>query len=251
VFSSYGFGFEKRNLHVETLNLSITRFPGKLRIVHLSDIHFNSHTRFMDNVIVTSNKLKPDQIYITGDLVEKNDYLNACLEWLANFTCKHIYFSPGNWEHWAGTLKNGLVEKLNELGITTLINSGLEVEIGNKAFYLAGIDDAYFGFPNALKAFENNKNNLPSLVLSHSPVGINIVRPLRPSLVFSGHTHGGQICFPGLGAIKTPPGSGVYEQGLYSLDNINMYVNRGIGTSIIPLRFFCPPEITLYDIEGI
>ncbi len=68
LFSSYGFGFEARNLKVETLTLPIVGFPGKLRIVQLSDLHFTSHNRFMDNVFETANDLQPDHIYITGDL---------------------------------------------------------------------------------------------------------------------------------------------------------------------------------------
>jgi len=250
LISSYGFGFETRNLKVESVKLPIIGFPGKFRVAQLSDFHFSSKSRFMDNVVKTVNDLKPDHVYITGDLVDKRGYLNDCLDWISNLDCKNIYFSPGNWEHWSGTLKNGLTEKLNEIGVSTLNNSGRNVETQNGTFFLAGIDDAYYGSPDVINAFKNNKHNLPAIVLSHSPLGINVVRPMKPALVLSGHTHGGQIRIPGMGAIETPPGSGRYEQGLYSVDKIKLYVNRGIGTSIIPARLFCPPEVTLIDIVG-
>jgi len=155
------------------------------------------------------------------------------------------------WEHRTGTLKNGLEEKLKDVGIKLLINSGEIIDLPNGAFFLAGIDDAYHGSPNAVKAFKGRKRELSSIVLSHSPLGINYVSPLKPDLILSGHTHGGQIQVPFWGAIHTPPGSGKFVQGLYEINQIKMYVNRGIGTSIIPIRFMCSPEVTFLQVSGI
>jgi predicted MPP superfamily phosphohydrolase len=249
MLSSYGYLFETRNLKVESLKLSVIGFPGRLRVVHLSDFHFSNRSQFTDRIVNAVNNLKPDHIYITGDLVDKKDYIHGCLEWLTGFKCSNIFFSPGNWEHWSGTLNDGLSEKLNEIGIITLNNTGKIIDAAEGPFYLAGIDDAYYGTPNAFNAFKNNKFKLPTIILSHSPLGIDVVNPMRPQVVLSGHTHGGQIRIPGIGAIKTPPGSGNYEQGLYLVNGTKMYVNRGIGTSIIPFRIFCPPEIALIEIE--
>lgn len=250
LISSYGFGFEARNLKIEALKLSITGFPGKLRIVHLTDLHFTVSSRYMEYVLKRVNDLKPDHVYITGDLVDKKDYLAGCLDWIGKINCGNIYFSPGNWEHWAGTLTMGLAGRLADIGVQTLNNAGQIIERSHGAFFLSGLDDVYYGSPNVAKAFNENRHHLPAILLSHSPLGVNTARPKRPDLILSGHTHGGQIRIPGIGAIKTPPGSGQYEQGLYLTDQTQLYVNRGIGTSLIPIRIFCPPEIALIEISA-
>jgi len=70
-------------------------------------------------------------------------------------------------------------------------------------------------------------------------------------LVLAGHTHGGQLRLPFIGALKTPPGSGKYECGSYQKGSIRMWVNRGIGASILPLRFRCRPEVTIIQIGDV
>jgi len=194
--------------------------------------------------------VRPQSI-ITGDLVDDDKNLQKCLNWIPELKCKHDkYFAPGNWEHWSGTLQNDLISKLNAKGVKTLYNSGEIIDVEGGNFFLAGIDDAYFGAPNSQEAFRNQRTGIPTIVLSHSPVGVNILKSFRTDLILSGHTHGGQVRLPGIGALQTPPGSGKFEMGLYRVGKDQLYVNRGIGTSIIPFRFMCPPELTLIEITG-
>ncbi|MHA1568620.1 MAG: metallophosphoesterase, partial [Alphaproteobacteria bacterium] len=118
-------------------------------------------------------------------------------------------------------------------------------------FYLAGIDDAFYGVAKPADAFREQPENTCTIVLSHAPCVVNRLDAYRADLVLAGHTHGGQVRLPYLGALRTPPGSGKYECGLYQLEAMKLYVNRGIGTSILPVRFLCPPEITHFTLRRV
>lgn len=250
--SAYGFGVEPRRAVVDSITFSLPDFPGTMRAVHLSDIHFRGASRFMERVANLANSFNPDIIFLTGDLVNHPKYLQGCMDWITELRCKSgIYFVLGNWEHWTGTLDDHLISKLDSIGVKTLYNSGELIDWMGGHFYLAGLDDPFSGLPRPKKAFRYQPNDVCTIVLCHAPIGVYMLRPVRSDLVLSGHTHGGQVRIPGLGAIRTPPGSGEFEQGIYRVAKSLLYVNRGIGTSVLPIRFLCPPEITHMTIKGL
>lgn len=250
--SIYGFGVEPHSPKIERVAVSLENFPGKLKVIHLSDLHIHNDSLIMRRVIALSNALEPDFVFITGDLVEKPEKLPVCLRLIAQLKYKHrIYFVPGNWEHWSGTLADGLITKLESRGIRTLYNEGEIIKWMGGEFFLVGIDDAYYGNPDIKKAFKYQPNDLCTILLSHAPMGVFSAQLFRCDLVLAGHTHGGQVNIPGFGAITTPPGSGPFEQGLYDVKRSKLYVNRGIGTSVVPIRIMCPPEITYMTIRGV
>lgn len=247
--SIYGFGIEPQIPEVEKVTLSLRGFPGKLRAVHISDLHIHRENSLMTRVADLIREFEPDCIFLTGDLVESDSETDICLHWLSKLEAKSgIFFAPGNWEHWSGSLENNLSQKLASIGITTLCNSGRIIKWGDGQWFLSGIDDAYYGSPDIERALENRPERTCTVLLSHAPVGAYLAQWLKCDLVLSGHTHGGQVRLPWIGAIKTPPGSGPFEAGLYHLRNTKLYVNRGIGTSIFPGRLFCPPEVTYLTI---
>jgi len=251
LFSVYGVGIEPYAPKVDRVTLSLSDFPGTLRAVHLSDLHMHRENRLMARVLDWTNAFNADFIFLTGDLVGREKKLPACLQWIAKLKCKRcVYFVPGNREHWSGTLKNGLESKLLSIGVRTLNNAGEIIEWHDGNFFLTGIDDAYYGSPRPKQAFAGQPDGICTIMLSHSPVGVRLIKQFRCDLVLAGHTHGGQVRIPGIGAVETPPGSGPFEQGLYQVASTQLYVNRGIGTSIIPIRFRCPPEVTYLTIQG-
>ena len=248
--SIYSFGIEPGIPVVEEVSLPLFLFPGSLHAVQISDLHMKGPSRLYEKVLLQIQELKPDIIFITGDLVDDEEHLDFCLEWIDRLPKgKGIYFSPGNWEHWSGTWASGLREKLETIGVHTLYNEGRVIQHNDGEFFLAGIDDAYYGQPQIFKALAGQSSDLCTILLSHSPLGINHIGLLAVDLVLSGHTHGGQFRLPWIGSTVTPPGSGPYDMGLYQVKGKWLYVNRGIGTSIIPIRFLCRPEVTSFRIE--
>lgn len=247
--STYGFGIEPQIPEVEKVTLYLRGFPEKLRAVHISDLHIHRENRLMTRVGDLIKEFEPDCIFLTGDLVESDRETDVCLHWLSKLKANAgIFFAPGNWEHWSGSLKNNLSQKLASIGITTLSNSGQIIKWGDGQWFLCGIDDAYYGSPDIKRALEDQPESTCTVLLSHSPVGAYLAQWFRCDLVLSGHTHGGQVRLPWFGAIKTPPGSGPFEMGLYHLRSTRLYVNRGIGNSVFPGRLFCPPEVTYLTI---
>jgi uncharacterized protein len=243
--ASYGVGIERNMPKVERISFRLPDFPGELRAVHLSDLHMHADNRLMRKSRELSDSFDPEFIFLTGDLVEDTKELPACLEWISALKHRHaVYFVPGNWEHWSKTLANNLVRDLGSIGVRTLQDSGEIIDWKGGKFFLAGIDDYYYGRPKPDLAFKQQPKGVTTILLSHSPMAIQLGRVYRCDLVLAGHTHGGQVRIPGIGAVKTPPGSGPYQAGLYTVGPTKLYVNRGIGTSTVPIRILCPPEVT-------
>jgi len=249
--SVYGFGIEPNIPVVEKHDLALPDFPGGMTAVQISDLHFKGRSSLYDRVTKKVNAIEADFIFITGDLVEKQEHLPECLQWLKTLRCRRqAFFCPGNWEVWSKTLENALFDKLDKIGIRSLCNEGLTIPWQSGRFFLAGIDDAFYSVADPKRALADQPGDCCTLVISHAPCVIHRLEKFRVDLLLCGHTHGGQVRIPFVGALKTPPGSSTFQSGFYHSGSITMYVNRGIGTSILPVRVFCPPEITLFRITG-
>lgn len=251
ISAGYGFGIEPYMVKTHEIDIRIKGFNTSLKAVHLSDLHMSSVNARMKKVTELTNRYDADYIFLTGDLVDKKENLNRCLDWLTTLKCRNqIFFVAGNWEHWSGTIKENLDEKLREIGISMLFNAGTVIEHKNFSFFLAGTDDAFSGSPRPLKTFSTCPENMHRILLSHSPVGVQIGTSFNCCLVLAGHTHGGQVRLPFYGPLWTPPGSGGFDRGLYQVGDTQMYVTSGIGMSLVPVRFFCPPEVAWIRISG-
>ena len=117
--------------------------------------------------------------------------------------------------------------------------------------FLAGLDDGWSGQPDLNLALQNLSPGIPTILLMHEPDFADIFsKDKRVSLQLSGHTHGGQVRIPGLGAIVLPDYGKKYEQGLYRVKDMWLYTNRGIGVIWPAVRFNCRPEITEITLVG-
>jgi uncharacterized protein len=218
-----------------------------VKILHLSDVHTHGigpREKFILNLIAEE---KPDLIVLTGDVIgdttvearvyprvqEFLQYVKAPLG---------VYVVRGNWELWhpVGNEKGFY----KSVGAELLVNESRKVR---EDFWVAGFDDAYAGRPN----FERTVADIPpgafTIGLFHSPVYFDEVGGNIP-LAFAGHTHGGQVRVPFFGALVLPPGCGKYLEGWYEKNGSRMYVSRGVGTSIIKVRFWCRPEVAIYTV---
>ena len=250
----------ERNIALRGLSVE---FDG-MRIVQLSDIHMDSFTEpfFLRRVIERVNLLKPDAVFLTGDFVTSGSWSNSiaheaaweCSEILKGLNCKSIYAVLGNHDVKVGTVVEAALRSSN---ISILRNSFLPIERGSGRMWLAGLDDPLAGQPDldaAVPESIRNVRNEPVVLLCHAPDYAIRVRSHAAGqavdLMLSGHTHGGQIRLPLIGALVLPPMGQRFVEGWFQLGSMGLYVNRGIGTIGVPFRLDCPPELTLFTLRA-
>jgi predicted MPP superfamily phosphohydrolase len=140
-----------------------------------------------------------------------------------------------------------VIRALAAIRIPMLINRFTAIERGGDRIWLSGVDNITWGTPDLFAAVPPHPG-APVVLLAHEPDYADKVRrhPRAPlvDLILSGHSHGGQVRLPLIGPLILPPLGKRYVSGHYQLSNIQLYVNRGIGTVSLPFRFDCPPEIT-------
>jgi uncharacterized protein len=217
-------------------------------IVQLSDIHLQPFTKpdLVKKAVEMSNQLNPDLVVLTGDYVWRDQ--EAAFELtplLTKLNARHGVFSVlGNHDHWLDV--EATKRAFGEVGLPMLINQGVEIVQGNGSFYLAGMDDGWSGQPDLSQAVEKAPSGVPIVLLLHEPdlVDETSLDP-RIALQLSGHTHGGQVLLAGRPPIFTPDLGKKYSQGLFQVNDTWLYTNRGLGVISVPLRFNCPPEVTL------
>ena len=161
------------------------------------------------------------------------------------------YAITGNWEYWGKVDLEKLRETFNRQNCELLINEHRTFSIRGRKISIIGIDDFVGGKADFLKAVENLDHTGTNIVLSHCPEHRDVIEQekgeLDIELVLSGHTHGGQISFFGLAPFK-PRGSGKYLKGWYKEREPQLYVSKGIGTSMIPVRLGARAEVVEMEI---
>jgi uncharacterized protein len=193
-------------------------------------------------VIEALREARPDVVLVAGDTVTASGDAAAVRGFLAELNAPFgVWFVPGNWEHW---VLPGDPTRYLPAGVRALTNAAAPVR---SDVWLVGIDDDIAGLPNSAVAFADVPAGVATIAFSHSP-SIFDRASKSAGLVLAGHTHGGQVRAPLLGALWLPPGSGDYEMGWYERDSSRLFVSRGLGTSILPLRFLCRPELAIIDV---
>jgi uncharacterized protein len=220
-----------------------------LKIAHLSDIHafgFGHREREMLRIL---GEERPDIILITGDSPgrwlgrPKGDYAGAKQVYEQLHAPLGVWFARGNWEN-AQPIHNERAF-YQSAGVHLLVNSNGEAR---PDVWIAGLDDPYTGAAKPDAALAGIPPGVFSILLFHSPGYFSHVAG-RVNLCLAGHTHGGQVRLPFAKPFWLPRGSGHFLEGWYEDGGTKMYVSRGIGTSTLPIRFFCRPEIAFITVE--
>jgi predicted MPP superfamily phosphohydrolase len=236
-----------------------TPFHG-YRIAQISDIHIDEYTEpyFLDRVVKRVNALSPDLVLITGDFVTlgaftfvaANHAIHRCAEILATLTCPQRYAILGN--HDTGVGAPLVIDALQRNQIPVLVNQHVPIERNGSRLWITGVDDPGTSHPDLNLAIPANPDG-PVILMAHEPDYVVEVlkHPSAPliDLVLAGHSHGGQIRLPFLGALVLPPMGKLYPEGHYYLNQLQLYVNRGLGTVGLPFRLNCPPEITVITLN--
>jgi predicted MPP superfamily phosphohydrolase len=234
---------ERVQIPIPDLALSLDGF----RIVQISDFHLFPLTtiELVDQAVEMANQLNPDLTLLTGDYVWHDvEAIYELTPSLARLNARHgVYACLGNHDIWTDV--NIVTQAFRDERIPLLVNEGLTFSVGNASLYLASLDDGWSGKPDLEAAMLNWPQGAPTVLLMHEPdLADNYARDGRINLQLSGHSHGGQIRFPFVGALITPYLSWKYPMGLYNVNGMWLYTNRGLGTTNIPLRVNCAPEIT-------
>lgn len=216
-----------------------------LTVALISDLHLNGEDREAEEMLAILRDEGPDLILIAGDLtsLDGSDEIYAAL--LRRLSAPlGVWMVPGNWDYWLpiGDLP-GLCERS---GVRLLVNAAAEVVPG---IWLAGLDDAVAGAPDARRALETVPTSAWVIGLIHCPGSFEELAG-RCAVAFAGHTHGGQVRLPGLPPAWLPSGSGGYVAGWYERNGSRLYVSRGLGAKTLPVRLFCPPEVALFTLCG-
>lgn len=250
---------EPRLLFKEEVTLTTHKLQLKepLRIVQFSDVHLGPHYKVKDfqKVVHKINDLMPDIIIFTGDLLDNPKTFNeeeGTTKLLSELKAKYgVYAVFGNHDHGSNGTK--LYTKImKNAGVTLLKNNHKLITLPDgQQIAVIGIDDIVLSKPQLEEAFKGVPQKAYRLFVSHAPDVAEKALKYQPDLQLSGHTHGGQVRLPIVGAPFTPPYGEKYIKGLYSVEGkMPLYVNVGIGTSQLPYRFLCPPTITVLSIEG-
>ncbi len=244
---------EANSLSLEQVRIEIPRLPktlSGLRIVHLSDIHHSPFTglEHIARAIEISNRLEPDLFILTGDYVShERKYIEPVAELVGRLRAKHgIFACLGNHDHW--TDPELVTSSFRNVGVEMLINEGRRVEMDGSAFWIGGVDDHMVGKTDLPAALKGSFPDEMKLLLAHNPIIFRKSVRYGVDLTLSGHTHGGQV------NVRDPQKRLLPRRklsaGLHTRKDSHIYITRGIGTVVLPVRYQCPPEISLLELNA-
>ena len=239
---------EASSLSLERVAITLPRLPKKLdglKIIHLSDIHHSPFTNLehIERVVKVANRLKPDMFLLTGDYVShEKKYIAPVAKVLGELKSEFgTNACLGNHDHW--TDPDLVVRRFGEAGIRMLVNEGFRFEARDASFWLCGVDDHMVGKTDLAGALKGSFPDELKLLLAHNPLIFRSAARYGVDLTLSGHTHGGQV------KVRDPERRLLPRRkltsGLHRRKDSQIYITRGIGTVVLPIRYQCPPEISL------
>lgn len=226
------------------------------KIAQFSDTHIGFHYTVdqLSELIEKINANHPDVIVFTGDLVDNPNEFDAYTsiqEKLKRLDAPYgKFWIYGNHDH--GGYGTEIIKKvMKESDFHLLQNSHTVIEKEADRFILAGIDDVMLGKPDLTVALNQVNHELFTILLAHEPDYADIASKYPIDVQLSGHSHGGQVRLPWIGDLYTPDYAEKYVKGKYMLnkDTFTLYVNSGIGTTRLPYRFLCKPEIHIFTLK--
>jgi uncharacterized protein len=241
----------------------LRRWPPHLEgftIALLSDFHYDPYfsAHPLHKAIGMVNALQPDLIVLTGDFVSlplftKNDEESAfaaepCSDLLRQMQARHgLWAVMGNHDFYSDP--DIVTSALQTKGIHVLANESAAIEAQGARFWLAGVNDVLGRTADIETALHDVPGDEPTILLAHEPDYADHVSRFPVDLQLSGHSHGGQVRVPFLPPLYLPEMARKYVWGLYKIGPLTLYTNPGLGTVGLPVRFNCPPEITLLTVR--
>lgn len=233
------------------------------KIVHISDVHYGRTTdkKDLNNMVKEVNLLKPDIVVLTGDLIDRDTKLDDDLKGEISEALSSINANVGkyaisgnhdsNFSEWESIINDSGFKNLNDTyeliyndGYTPILLAGLSSNLNNQV----DITERY----NKILEYSNNENikELYKILLIHEPDYINNIDYSNFNLILAGHSHNGQVRLPFIGGIILPNGAKKYYKEHYKINNTDLYISSGIGTSGISFRLFNKPSINFYRLTN-
>ncbi|SFK08715.1 hypothetical protein SAMN04488574_15314 [Bacillus sp. 71mf] len=260
----YAFQFEPKSLSITWTDIESPNIPKGfqgVKIVQFSDTHFGpnfSHEQ-QKKLVDQINELKPDIVVFTGDLIDKfAEYGSERKETQTILSQIHAplgkYAVFGNHDRGGGG-RYLYKQYMEESGFTVLVNETTKIKANNGDYItISGLDDFLLGKPKVQPTLQHLQEKDFNILLVHEPDTVDEVLAYPVDLQLSGHSHGGQAQLPFIGPIVTTKLADQYVEGLYSLQGktkpLQLYVNRGIGTTRMPLRFLSKPELSVLSLRN-
>jgi predicted MPP superfamily phosphohydrolase len=254
---------EPNVVDVTRLDLKVNRLSAAFdgfKIALISDLHYGPYTgeHEISSAVHDANQLKPDVVFLLGDFVTESligrskdgaKKAEPCAKLLARLEAPYGSFAVlGNHDY--ATNPELVAEALTSHGIALLRNANEVIERHGDRFWLLGLNDAMFGKAALEQALQGVPASEPKMLLVHEPDFADESSRYGIDVQFSGHSHGGQIRFPGIHPLWLPPLANKYYRGYYRVRDLQLYTNRGIGTVALPFRFCAPPEVTLVTLRS-
>lgn len=241
-------------LAIERQQIYLRRLPKALdglRIVQLSDLHYGPivNPRHLERAIQAANDLRPDLIALTGDYISHDrSYAAPCAELVGRLRASHGVFAVmGNHDNW--TDAELIADLFRAEGIRVLLNEGLRLDLRGESFWLAGVNDTMVGLEDLPLALAGSSDDELKLLLAHNPIILRRAARAGVDLVLSGHTHGGQVTLRPEKNLSGRPRRRLLR-GLGRRGNTQIYVTRGLGTVVLPIRYGCPPEVSVLELRS-
>ncbi len=249
----WGFWWEPGRLVLNEVTLELPNWPEgeETRVTLIADLHVGSPRNGKDNlrrVVRRVNETSPDLVLIAGDLTIDNvvggNFVppEEIAEELEAIRARHgVFATIGNHDRWLSAER--VTEALEGVGIRVLENQNARIDVRGHEIWIAGVADYWTGHPSIDDALAGVGVGDPVLLFTHNPDLFPEI-PSSVSLTLAGHTHGGQVVVPFVGAINTPSRFGDrYAAGHVVEEGRHLFVTSGIGTSRIGVRFQVPPEV--------
>jgi len=222
-----------------------------LRIAFVSDVHAGSFLGEADlgAIFARVQAAGPDLVLFGGDLINTRE--RELLLWKRPLESLRprlgMFAVPGNHDHFWGRGIASWVAVLESCGVRVLLNKGLRIEHGGASLWLCGVDDLTEGAPDLEAALRGRRTGETTVLLSHHPDFFFEAAAADVDLTLSGHTHGGQIRLFGWAPIHHSWFG--YERGWYHENDCHLYVGRGVGVTVLPIRIDAPPEIPIVTLR--
>jgi predicted MPP superfamily phosphohydrolase len=231
-------------------------------IAQLSDFHYDARAAVpIRAAIEIVNNLHPDAIVLTGDFVTVPPFhhhypaqgaaraAEPCASLLARLQARlALACVLGNHDVDAGAPR--IISTLHSHGLSVLRNRSIPIEQAGSRIWLCGLDSVWEGDPDMDLALRGVPSEELVVLLAHEPDYADQAAYYPVDLQLSGHSHGGQIWLPGIGAPWLPPLARKYPRGLHRIGPLTLYTNMGLGTIRMPVRLNCPPEVTLFTLRS-
>jgi len=257
LMASYPFFIERHLFQINTYKIPVPHLPRTFNgftIVHLTDFHYGflMSMAVVKKLLANANSIKRDVIVCTGDFIhERNSHKKTDALWpeLSRLTAPYgVYSVLGNHDHW-GDFSRSLywLEKSGQ----NVRHKAIPIAKGSEKIWIGGCGDYMEDQIGMDKAFRNVPPDDCKIVLAHNPDTADTPFHTRVDLMIAGHTHGGQVNIPFVGTPILPVHNKRYSSGFIQTPSTHLFISKGLGWAILPVRFNCLPEIAVLKLMAI